>query len=59
MKCLNCGHEEIEFTRLEEVAFASLPILQEQLKDFKEEVKELREENIKLRECIAALHREL
>ena len=59
MKCVNCGGEEIEFTRLEKIAMNSLPILQEQLKDYKEEVVKLRKENIRLRESIAALEREL
>ena len=60
MKCLNCNkHNWIEFTRLEEVALNTLPILQEQLADFKEEVKTLREENTQLRCEIAALERKV
>lgn len=60
MKCLNCGHKDwIEFTRLEDVALQTLPILQEHLKDYKEEVVKLREENTQLRSTIAALQREL
>lgn len=60
MKCLNCGkHNWIEFTKLEEVALTTLPILQEQLADFKEEVKRLREENTQLRCEIAALERKV